>query len=57
MKNQNPADYSDAELLVNEKRMKTFTFVFAGVLIILFITTIITLFIKGFTSFTLPPKS
>jgi len=55
MKNQKPADYSDAELLINEKRMKAITLVFAGVLLVSLITIIITIFTKGFTAVVTTP--
>jgi hypothetical protein len=55
MKNKALTEISNEELLKNEKKMKALTAVFAGVLIILFATTILVTLKRGFSALVVTP--
>lgn len=49
MKNKKPAEMSNDELIKNEKKLKALTLVFAGILIVSFVTILILRMRKDFS--------
>lgn len=55
MKNKKLTEISNEELLKDEKKIKSLLLVFGGVLILLFITVILSMIKKGFSSLIVTP--